>query len=152
MCYSFDREIYYPKGYYMVAMQSNTGQINLLANQTDWAWPLAVRSLFAPRGVNLLMANSTNELVNILDNRRIHTAIIDGSSTGNAFAMIKVIRMGYPLVPCILLSNSANTELLAEALDLEVFSVLGKPVNLEILKELLNKLFVRKYNNTIFSD
>lgn len=136
----------------MVAMQADIGQINVLTNQTDWAWPVALRSLFEPRGVNLLMANNTNELVNVLDNRRIHTAIIDGQSTGNSLAIIKVIRMGYPRVPCILLSRSANTELLSDALDLEVFSVLDKPVNLDILKQLLNKLFVRKYNSSVFSD
>ena len=136
----------------MVAPYSQLDEINVLASQSDWAWPVALRQLFQPRGINLLVTSDTNELVNILANRRIHTAIIDGDTAGVALAMVRLIRMEYPLVPCILLSRSTQIELLDKALELDVYSVLDKPVNLEIMKQLLNKLFIRKYNSNIFGD
>ncbi|GAH06814.1 unnamed protein product, partial [marine sediment metagenome] len=35
-------------------------------------------------------------------------------------------------------------------LRLDVFSVIGKPVDMNILLEQLNRLFVKKYNSDIF--
>jgi len=136
----------------MVAASAQLNDINVLVNQANWAWPQALRCLFQPRGVNLLVANDTSDIVSVLAGRRIHTAIIDGDTAGTALAMIKVIHMGYPLVPCILLSSTAKRELLDKALELEVYSVLDKPVNMEILRELLNKLFIKKYDCTIFGN
>ncbi len=135
----------------MVAVQRQFKQINVLASAADWAWPLAQRDLFRPRGINLLMATGTDEITNILRNRRIQAAIIDTDSERAGFAMIKVIRMDYPMVPFITLSSRTKTELLDKALQLEVFGVVDKPVDMEILRELLNRLFMKKYNSSIFS-
>jgi hypothetical protein len=40
---------------------------------------------------------------------------------------------------------------LGKALQLDVFGVVGKPVNMEVLQQLLNRLFLKKYNSDIFS-
>jgi hypothetical protein len=59
--------------------------------------------------------------------------------------------MDYPLLPCILLSSAAGESLLGEALRLDVFSVIGKPVDMGVLREQLNRLFLKKYSSDIFS-
>ena len=41
--------------------------------------------------------------------------------------------------------------MLEEALELDAFSVIDKPVDMGILKDQLNRLFVRKYSSHIFS-
>jgi hypothetical protein len=60
--------------------------------------------------------------------------------------------MDYPLLPCILLSSAPGEALLRVALRLDVFSVIDKPVDMIILREQLNRLFIKKYNNDIFAE
>jgi len=136
----------------MVSNLSKFEEINVLASEANWAWPEAVRYIFRPRGVNLLVAENAVEFVNIIERKRIHTTIIDmDSEQSNGLATIKIIRMDYPLLPCILLSSAAGESLLGKALRLDVFSVIDKPVDMSVLQEQLNRLFVKKYNSYIFA-
>lgn len=136
----------------MVSNLSKLEEINVLASEANWAWPEAVRYIFRPRGVNLLMAENAVEFVNIIERKRIHTTIVDmDSEESNGLATIKIIRMDYPLLPCILLTSAAGESLLGKALRLDVFSVIDKPVDMSVLQEQLNRLFVKKYNSDIFA-
>jgi DNA-binding NtrC family response regulator len=127
-------------------------EVNVLASQASWAWPAALREVFQPRGVNLLVAEDADQFVNIIRSKRIHTTILDtDSEKSNTLTTIRIIRMDYPLLPCILLSSTAGESLLGEALRLDVFSVIGKPVDMSVLREQLNRLFIKKYNSDIFS-
>ena len=128
-------------------------EINVLASEANWAWPEALRNLFKPRGVNLLVAENTDEFVNIIEQRRIHTTIVDlDSEKSNGLTTVKIIRIEYPLLPCILLTSAACEAILSKALRLDVFSVIDKPVDMNILREQLNRLFVKKYNSDIFAE
>ena len=136
----------------MVSNLSKLEEINVLASEANWAWPEAVRYIFRPRGVNLLMAENAVEFVNIIERKRIHTTIVDmDSEESNGLATIKIIRMDYPLLPCILLTSAAGESLLGKALRLDVFSVIDKPVDMSVLQEQLNRLFIKKYNSDIFA-
>jgi DNA-binding NtrC family response regulator len=136
----------------MVSNLSKLEEINVLASEANWAWPEAVRYIFRPRGVNLLVAENAVEFVNIIERKRIHTTIVDmDSEESNGLATIKIIRMDYPLLPCILLSSAAGESLLGKALRLDVFSVIDKPVDMSVLQEQLNRLFVKRYNSDIFA-
>ncbi len=136
----------------MMAERSQLGDVNVLASAANWAWPEAVRSLFRPRGINLMVAEDTSDFVHILGRTRIHTTIVDmDSERANALATIKIIRMDHPLLPCILLTSRVDQDVLGKALQLDVFGVIGKPVNMEVLHQLLNRLFLKKYNSDIFS-
>jgi len=126
-------------------------EVNVLASGANWGWPTALRDIFEPRGVNLLVAESTGELVNVIEQMRIHTTIVDMDSEIGGLTAIKVIRMDYPLLPCVLLTNEADEGILSKALELEVFGVIDKPVDMSILRELLNRLFIKKYNSDIFT-
>ena len=64
----------------MVAQWSQFDEVNVLASAANWAWPQAVRDIFKPRGVNLLMAEKTSDFLSIIANTRIHTAIVDVDS------------------------------------------------------------------------
>jgi DNA-binding NtrC family response regulator len=131
---------------------SKLSDVNVLVSDADWAWPLAVRTIFMPRGINALLARETNDVLDIIEQRRIHTAIVDMDSERlNGLGTIKIIRTHYPLLPCILLARMAERELLSDALELDVFSVSTKPVDMDVLLGQLNKLFMRRYNSNIFS-
>ena len=136
----------------MVAQWSQFDEVNVLASAADWAWPEAVRNIFKPRGVNLLVAEKTSDFLSIIASTRIHTAIVDVDPERlTGLATVKVIRLGYPCVPCILLASRADGDMLGKALQLEVFGVVGKPVNMDILRALLDRLFVKKYNSNLFA-
>jgi hypothetical protein len=55
----------------MVSNLSQLEEVNVLASEASWAWPEAVRSIFRPRGVNLLVAENASEFVNIIERKRI---------------------------------------------------------------------------------
>ena len=136
----------------MVPNLSQLDEVNVLTSQAGWAWPEALRYIFRPRGVNLLVAENAADFVNIIRNKRIHTTIVDmDSQHSDGLVVIKIIRMNYPLLPCILLTNTAGESLLEKALRLDVFSVIDKPVDMSILRQQLNRLFIKKYHSDIFS-
>jgi CheY-like chemotaxis protein len=131
---------------------------------------MAVRDIFRPRGVNLLVADGVDQFVNVLRHRRVQATIVDtdpatpsaraeaSSAHGQPFGLaqgglwtLRIIRIEYPLMPCILLASNASEVMLEEALQLDAFSVVDKPVDMEILKDQLNRLFVKKYSSHIFS-
>jgi DNA-binding NtrC family response regulator len=128
-----------------------TDYINVLINDAGWAWPDAVRQIFSDRGVQLLLTKNTEQVLNILQHRRIHTAIVDMDCPTGGLAVIKMIRSGFPLLPCILIADDAEQKLLSTALELDVFSVINKPVDMPLLKGQLNRLFLRRYGSTIFA-
>ena len=136
----------------MVSNLSQLDEVNVLTSQAGWAWPEALRHIFRPRGVNLLVAENAADFVNIMQKKRIHTTIVDmDSKQSDGLVVIKIIRMNNPLVPCILVTNVAGESLLEKALKLDVFSVIGKPVDMTILQQQLNRLFIKKYHSDIFS-
>lgn len=135
----------------MIADAGQSGEVSVLATKADWAWPLAVRDIFKPRGVNLLVADNTNDIVNVLRHRRIWTTIIDTDLRESGFWMLKMIRLECPYMPCLMLVSNPTGGILDEAIRLDVFSVIDKPVDMAILKDQLNRLFVKKYSNNIFA-
>ena len=132
--------------------ESKFDEVNVLASGAGWGWPDALRDIFRPRGVNLLVAENAGEFVNIIERRRIQATIVDMESEAGGLATVKVIRMDYPRLPCILLSNRPGETVLRAALGLDVFSVIDKPVNMGILREQLNRLFIKKYNRDNFAE
>lgn len=136
----------------MVGRLSKFEEVNVLASEANWAWPSALADIFRPRGVNLMVAETPEQFVQVIEQKRIHTTIVDmDSETANGLATIKIIRIDYPLMPCILLTSQAGESLLGKALKLDVFSVIDKPVDMGVLLEQLNRLFVKKYNCDIFA-
>ena len=99
-----------------------------------------------------MVARDTDDYVNILRQKRIHTAIIDVDWQTGTLAVIKIIRMDYPMIPCILLTSHAGQPILSKALQLDVFGVVDKPVNMDILRQVLERLFIKKYNSDIFAE
>jgi DNA-binding NtrC family response regulator len=137
----------------MVLNLQQLEEINILASGADWAWPEALQQIFRPRGVNLLVVDNASEFVNIIERRRIHTTIVDmDSERSSGLTTIRIIRMDYPRLPCILLTSAVGEEMLSQALELDVFSVIDKPVKMNILLEQLNRLFKKRYNSDIFAE
>ncbi len=135
----------------MMPSLSKDEEINILASEAEWAWPRALDDIFRPCGVNLLVAGDDGEFMNIIEERRIHTTIVDVDCEGlNGFGTVRLIRVDYPVLPCIVLAREVDERMLGKALELDVFGVLGKPVDMILLRRVLNRLFVKKYDSRIF--
>jgi DNA-binding NtrC family response regulator len=135
----------------MVCESLYPGEINVLVSEADWAWPMAVRSIFKPRGVNMLLARRADDVVDIVRQRRIHTAIVDiDSGSLSGLGVVRILKEHNPLLPCILLAETFEEKILKKALELDVFSVIAKPVDFELLRNQLDRLFVRRYQCDIF--
>lgn len=98
----------------------------------------------------MLVARRPAEFVNIIEHERIHTTIVDIDPQGRGMVTVRIIRADYPAMPCILLSSRPSRLVLDEALRMGVFSVIDKPVDMELLRGQLNRLFVKMYNSDIF--
>jgi len=134
----------------MKAVQIQPGEVNVLASEASWAWPKAMQDIFRPRGVNMLMAKNANEFVDVIEHERIHTTIIDMDSACSGLVTVKIIRKRFPVMPCILLASRIEKRMLDKALRLNVFGVVDKPVDMDILQGLLNRMFIKKYGSHIF--
>ena len=130
-----------------------TSEINILLGQAERNWEEIIANVFAPRGINSLVVRDAAEALDVLSNRYVHTAIVDmDTQRSGGFGLVKVIRKYHPLLPFIMFSGSSERKELALALEFNVFSVIAKPVNIEILQDELNRLFKKMYNSMVFSD
>ena len=131
---------------------SDSQSINVLLSNANWAWPQAVEKIFQPRGINALVANSAADITRLIDIQKIHLAIIDNSMTDlTGMQALKIIRQLNPQLPCILLALKPEKRLLAEALALNAFSVLEKPIDLSLLAGQIDRLFLKHYQSNLFS-
>lgn len=127
-------------------------QINVLLGRADWDWPRAVEQLFVPRGIRAMVAGTAGEAVRILEQSRIHMALLDvDAHAAGGLGMIRAIRGYEPQLPCITVSSRWERPQLGEALEVNVFSVIAKPVDMQVLRGQLNKLFLKQYNCDVFS-
>ncbi len=138
----------------MAQQLSQPVRVNVLLSDAQWEWPRAVEQIFQPRGINALVADSPNDILKLVTGNKIHLAIIDAALDNmSGVHTLRVIRQQDKLLPCILLANAdnINRRVLEEALGLGVFSVIGKPVNLGLLANQIDKLFVKYYGSNMFS-
>ena len=133
----------------MVCAHSQLGEVNVLASQSNWAWPKAVQDIFQPAGVSFIMASRVDEFVNVLRHKRIHATIIDADADLGRLSTIRIIRMCHPRLPCLMLTSDVRQDVLDLALQLDVFSVIAKPVDLGLLRRQLNRLFVKTYDSSL---
>ena len=127
-------------------------EINVLVGHGDRAWSNAVEEMLAPRGIRSMVASSAGEAVDILAGSRVHMALVDiDSQVVNGLSIVRAVRGYEPMLPCIMASERCERPVLSRALELDVFSVIAKPVDVLILQSQLNRLFIKKYNSYVFS-
>jgi len=137
----------------MVPRLSQPQHVNVLLDSAHWAWPRAVEEIFQPCGVNALVAQSSGDMVKLVDSNRIHLAILDsGREELGGLQTLRMIRKQDALVPCILLAQIMDKHLLSQALNLGAFCVVAKPVDMQLLAEQVNRLFLKYYDSKLFSE
>ncbi len=125
----------------------------MLVSHGDWEWSKAVEETLVPRGIRSMIASSAGEAVDILAQSRVHMALVDiDSQVVNGLSIVRAVRGYEPMLPCIMASAQCERPMLSRALELDVFSVIAKPVDMLILQRQLNLLFIKNYNSYVFSE
>jgi two-component system sensor histidine kinase RpfC len=117
----------------------------LLAHESD-GWQETVRRLLEPQGVQTVAVRSGREALEVLQHTQVHVAVLDQQMPQlGGLQVIKLMRDIKAPPPSILLANHLTDHLLHDALGLRVFSVLSKPVDLNLLLDALARVLKRHY-------
>jgi two-component system, response regulator YesN len=119
----------------------------LLANEQE-GWHQTIRGLLEPQGVQTLSARSGREALDLIETRPVHVAVLDQSMPQlGGLQVVKLMRDRKNAPPAILLANQLTNNLLREALSMQVFTVLGKPVDFNVLLDALARV-LRRYHES----
>ena len=119
----------------------------LLANEQE-GWHQTIRGLLEPQGVQTISARSGREALDLIETRPVHVAVLDQSRPQlGGLQVVKLMRDRKNAPPAILLANQLTNNLLREALSMQVFTVLGKPVDLNVLLDALARV-LRRYHES----
>jgi DNA-binding NtrC family response regulator len=119
----------------------------LLANEQE-GWQQTVRGLLEPQGVQTVTARSGREALSMLESQPIHVAVLDQQMPQlGGLQIVKLMREMHKAPPTILVARELNSHLLREALGMQVFSVLSKPVDLNVLLDTLARV-LRRYHKS----
>src|SRR5579862_8537549 len=143
----FQARVASPVGVAMVQATVPNRLTVLLANEQE-GWHHTVRTLLEPQGVQTLSARSGREALQLIESQPIHVAVLDAQMP--QLGGMQVIRMmrGMPQAPpAILLAHDLTSHLLREALGMHVFSVLSKPVDFNVLLDILARVLKRHYES-----
>lgn len=136
----------------MLGVNPNNRLTVLLANEQE-AWHHTVRQLLEPQGVQTVSARNGRDALDLIQTMPVHVAVLDAQMPQlGGLQVIKLMRENVPNefsvrpVP-ILLSGHLTNHLLQEALGMQVFSVLSKPVDFNILLDSLARILRRYHEN-----
>jgi CheY-like chemotaxis protein len=119
----------------------------LLANEQE-NWHQTIARLLEPQGVQTISAHSGREALRLLESTPVHVAVLDQQMPQlGGLQVIRMMREMNNAPPAILLSNDLTSALLREALGMHVFSVLSKPVDLNVLLDALARVLRRHYES-----
>src|SRR5215212_4427791 len=121
---------------------SPNNRFSVLLAHDQGGWSETVRQLLEPQGVQTLAVRSGREALDVLQSTQIHVAVLDQQMPQlGGLQVIKLMRDMKNAPPSILLTD----HLLHEALGMRVFSVLSKPVDLNVLLDALARVLRRHY-------
>jgi len=123
-------------------------RLNVLLADQGAGWIETVRQLLEPQGVQTLAARNGREALRMIESGNIHVAVLD--QTLPQLGGLQVIRRMRELPsppPAILLADVMSNNLLHEALGMQVFSVLSKPVDFNLLLDSLARVLRRHYES-----
>jgi len=134
-------------------LQTEQGsRLRMLLADDQPQWHETVRRLLEPQGVETLSARSGREALELIESTPIHVAVLDVSMPQlGGLQVIKLMRemqRGSDRIkapPAILLAQSLTNHLLHEALGMHVFSVLSKPVDLNLFLDSVARVLRRHY-------
>jgi two-component system, response regulator PdtaR len=119
---------------------------SILVTDDDPGSRSTLADLLKERGFSPLVASSGEEAIEIAQATTVHLAVFDmhmPRMTG--LEALQQVRLFNELLPAILVTADATREVLRQALQAHVFSVIPKPVNKSILFHTLARALMQVY-------
>ncbi len=120
----------------------------LLADESDGS-SATVRQLLRPQGVQTLVARTGREALDMVRSQPVHIVVLDVQMP--QLGGLQVVKLMREMVenppPAILLADRLSNNLLREALTMDVFSVMPKPVELNRLLDSIARIIRRHYES-----
>jgi DNA-binding NtrC family response regulator len=131
----------------MLGVQTSNRFTVLLANEQE-SWHHTVRHLLEPQGVQTVSARNGRDALDLIQSMPVHVAVLDAQMPQlGGLQVIKLMRESAAAPVPILLSSHLTNHLLQEALGMQVFSVLSKPVDFNLLLDSLARVLRRYHEN-----
>ncbi len=103
---------------------------SLLITDDDRDFRETLRNVFEPRGFHTLTAGDGHEAVSIVQQHDVHLVLFDLQMPGiSGIQAAKRVKEHNADLPCILITGALNAEIVAEAEEVPVFSVLAKSIH-----------------------
>jgi DNA-binding NtrC family response regulator len=125
-----------------------TSRFTVLLGNEQEGWHETVRGLLQPQGVETVIARNGREALDLIETVPVHVAVLDAQMPQlGGMQVIRMLREVHKATPAILLTNHLTNHLLQEALGMQVFSVLSKPVDFNVLLDALARVLRRYHEN-----
>jgi CheY-like chemotaxis protein len=105
----------------------------LIADDDD-ACRESLREIVEPEGFTAILASSGEEAIDIVQEESIHLALFDMQMPRmTGLETVQLVHQINALLPCILVTANASQEVMRQAFQVRVYSVIPKPVSKQIL-------------------
>jgi CheY-like chemotaxis protein len=121
---------------------------NVLIADDDKGNRETLRDVLEARGFRTTLAADGGEAVDVARTQRIHVCVFDlhmPRLTG--LEAVQLVRQIHELLPAILMTADATREVMRQAHAAQVYSVIPKPVNLNVIMHTLASALARVYGN-----
>jgi DNA-binding NtrC family response regulator len=121
-------------------------RLKVLFADPEAAWHQTTSAMLEPFGIEPLGVRTGREALSRIESGEIHVAVLDQNMPQlSGLQVVKLINKLDAAPPAILLAHDLSTQLMHEALLARVFSVLRKPVDVNLLLDTLARLMKRHY-------
>ena len=125
----------------------NTQPPTLLITDDDRAFRETLQSVFAPRGFATFLAADGEEAVEVIRNEQIHVALLDMHMPRlTGLEAVQAARQINAVIPFVLITAGLDETILKKAEQAEVFNVLEKPVELNVVTSVVGQAFQQAYD------
>lgn len=109
-------------------------QYSLLIADDDESCRSTLRDIFEPKGFATLLASNGREAIDLVEGHVVDCLLLDFHMPDlTGLEILQVVRQVRGFLPCVLLTADPSQQLLRQALSLQVYTVLSKPVRYELV-------------------
>lgn len=119
---------------------------HLLITDDDSDFRTTLRAVLEPRGFRMSEAADGSEAVRIVHEREIHLVLMDMHMPRvTGLQAIREVKQINAQLPCILISAALDDQIVRQAEQIPVFSILSKPVSIQELTQTVIQALDKNY-------
>ena len=132
----------------MVQTFNSTNRFTVLLANEQESWHNTVRTLLESQGVKTVSARTGRESLSVIEQQPVHLAVLDAQMPQlGGLQVMRLMREMHKAPPTIMVADDMTSYLLREALGMQVFSVLSKPVDFNLLLDAMARVLKRFYES-----